>query len=259
MRSRSFWTAIGFAALVLWAARATAADDAKKTAKPIRVLLTVGGHDYEQEPFHAMFDKLPGVVVKRIDIRTQADVLKPGLEKDVDVLVMYDMCPGITRPQQENFAKLLAGGIGVVSLHHNIAAHPDWAEWPKIIGAKYFLKPQQFQGKEWQTSLWDHDQDVNVHVADTNHWITRGLKDFQIHDETYKGYWVTPEAKVLLTTDHPKGNREIAWVTQYGKSPVFFLQLGHDNQAWKNPVYPELLRRGIRWANWVNQRNKAKQ
>jgi type 1 glutamine amidotransferase len=29
---------------------------------------------------------------------------------------------------------------------------------------------------------------------------------------------------------------------------VFFLMLGHDSKAWKNPNYPEILSRGIRWA-----------
>ena len=258
MRRTTVCAAFGLAA-ALWcgATMAVGADAEKKAArKPIRVLLTVGGHDYEQAPFHAMFEKLPGVVCKRIDIRTEADVLKPGLEKDVDVLVMYDMCPGLSPKQQENFAKLLSQGIGVVALHHNIGGHADWTEWPKVIGGKFFLKPQDYAGKSWKNSPWDHDQDLNVTVADKNHPITKGLKDFQIHDETYGGYWVSPDAHVLLTTDHPKNNKEVAWVTKYGKSPVFYLQLGHDNQAWKNPAYPELLKRGIRWANRANKRGQ---
>jgi type 1 glutamine amidotransferase len=59
---------------------------------------------------------------------------------------------------------------------------------------------------------------------------------------------VAPDVKVLLTTDHPKNDPKIAWVKEYGKSRVFFLMLGHDSKAWKNPNYPEILSRGIRWA-----------
>jgi len=53
---------------------------------------------------------------------------------------------------------------------------------------------------------------------------------------------------VLLTTDFPTSDPEIAWVTQYGKSPVFYLLLGHDSKAWTNPNYPKLLLNGISWA-----------
>ena len=94
---------------------------------------------------------------------------------------------------------------------------------------------------------YDHDQDVEVHIADTDHPITRGLKDFQIHDETYKYYDTDPAARVLLTTDHPKSDPELAWVKQYGNSRVVYLQLGHDHLAYENPSYRTLVARSIRW------------
>ena len=53
---------------------------------------------------------------------------------------------------------------------------------------------------------------------------------------------------MLLKTDHPKNNPELAWVTQYGKSPVFYLMLGHDSKAWANPNYKQLVLNGILWA-----------
>ncbi len=51
--------------------------------------------------------------------------------------------------------------------------------------------------------------DFQVQIADADHPITRGLKDFQIHDETYKNYDTDPAARVLLTTEHPKSDREL--------------------------------------------------
>jgi uncharacterized protein len=136
----------------------------------------------------------------------------------------------------------------VVSLHHNIAAHPDWPEFTKIRGGRYFLKPQEWAGKQYARSAWKEGEQIHVTVADKDHPITRGLSDFTIHDETYNGYYVEPGARVLLTTDHPKNERTIAWISPYGKSRVFYLQLGHDSKAWSNPAYVEILSRGIRWA-----------
>lgn len=214
----------------------------------IRVLLTVGGHDYEQEPFYAVFKAMPDVTFKIARMPQDADMLKPGLEKEFDVLVMYDMCPGISPDQQKAFVDLLNRGIGVVALHHNMGAHRTWPEYRKVIGGKFFTEEAQFEGKKHGLSGWEHDQDMAIAVADSDHPITRGLKDFQIHDETYNNYWVDPAAKVLLTTNHPKNDRSIAWVTHYGKSPVFYLMLGHDGNAYANPSYRELVHRGIRWA-----------
>jgi type 1 glutamine amidotransferase len=85
-------------------------------------------------------------------------------------------------------------------------------------------------------------------VADKKHPITKGLASFTIHDEAYGGYYVAPSSHVLMTTDNPKCTREIAWTTQYGKSRVCYLIFGHDNQAWVNPNYKEVLLRAIRWA-----------
>ena len=244
---KRFTAFVVFVAAVLWTAMPVRAVDAGNEGK-VRVLLTVGGHPYEEEPFYAMFKSMPGVTYTLAHMPKDAGLLKPGLQKQYDVLVMYDMVGGISPDQQKAFVALLNEGIGVVALHHNMGAHPNWSEFPKIIGGKFFLKDMDFEGKSYKTSLWDHDQDIDVTVADPDHPITKGIKNFQIHDEVYKGFWTAPNAHVLLKTDHPKNNPELAWVTQYGKSPVFYLMLGHDSKAWANPNYKQLVLNGILWA-----------
>jgi hypothetical protein len=74
------------------------------------------------------------------------------------------------------------------------------------------------------------------------------MKPFEIHDEAYAGFETDPEATVLLTTNHPKSGKEIAWVKTYGNSRVLYLQLGHDHFAYENPDYARLVARGIRWS-----------
>jgi len=213
----------------------------------IRVLLTFGGHGFQQEPFFAMFDAMPGIKYTKAPLPQSADLLKPGLEKEYDAIVMYDMVGKITPKQQKNFVALLNTGIGVVSLHHNLGAHRDWDEFRKIIGGKFVFAPCEIDGKKNPKSGWSHGEDMKITVADKDHPITLGLKDFEIHDETYNNYYTSPDVKVLLTTDHPKNDPELAWVKQYGKSRVFYLMLGHDNMAWKHPAYPKIIARGIRW------------
>jgi type 1 glutamine amidotransferase len=217
--------------------------------REIRVLLTTGGHDFEQKQFFEMFDNLPGIKCTRVTLPLSAGLLKPGLEKEYDVIVMYDMVTAISAEQRKAFVELLRTGIGVVALHHNLGAHRDWDEYPSIIGGKYLHKPWKRGDKEFGTSTYEHGQDLDVKVADKQHPIALGITDFQIHDETYQHYYTSTDAHVLLTTDHPKSDHSIAWVTRYENSPVFYLLLGHDAKAWQNPVYPKLLLNGIHWAS----------
>lgn len=229
----------------LTAAASEAAEDA---AGPIRILLTYGGHGFEETPFFAMFDALPGVQTTKAPLPEKADLLRPGLEKQCDVIVMYDMVAGISPAQQQAMLELLKRGIGIVSLHHNLGAHRDWDEFTKIIGGKFVLKPRELDGQAYPVSTWSHGEDLKVTIADRQHPITQGLEDFQIHDETYGGYYTAAGVHVLLKTDHPKNDPELAWTTQYANSRVFYLMLGHDHLAWQNPAYTRLLQQGIRWA-----------
>jgi uncharacterized protein len=196
-----------------------------------------------------MWDALPGVQWTKAELPKQADLLKPGLEKQYDVIAMYDMCPGISAEQQQAFTELLKKGIGVVSMHHNMGGHQKWDEFRKIIGGKFCASDCTIEGQPYKTSTWDHDQELKVAVVDKDHPITKGIEEFVIHDETYGGYWVSPQSKILLKTDHPKNAPgAIAWTTKYGNSPVVDLQHGPDSQAWKNPNYSKLLLQSIHWA-----------
>lgn len=234
---------------VLFGAVAAPAEAKQPAAKgKIRVLVTTGGHGFEKEPFYAMFDHMPKVAYTKAELPKAAHLLKPGLEKHYDVVVMYDMVRGIPPKQQKAFVELLKRGIGLVSLHHNMGAHRDWDEFRRIIGGKFVFGPCAIDGKKYPKSGWEHGQDIQVTVADRKHPITRGLEDFQIHDETYNHYYTAPDVRVLLTTDHPKNDPELAWVKRYGKSQVFYLMLGHDHHAYGNPNYRQIVARGIRWA-----------
>lgn len=224
---------------------ATAASSS--AAEPLRVLLTYGGHGFEEGPFFAMFDGLEGIRYTKAPLPESADLLKPGLEKQYDAIVMYDMAAGFTAEQQKAFVALLNTGIGVVSLHHNLGAHRTWDEFTRIIGGRYVFQEVTLEGREYRPSTYSHGENLKVTVADPQHPITQGLQEFEIHDETYGGYYTASDVHVLLKTDHPKNDPELAWTKTYGKSRVFYLMLGHDRHAWQHPAYPQLLQQGIRW------------
>jgi len=220
---------------------------AQDNEKKLRLLIVTGGHGFEEAKFFKMFDDLKGVEYKKASYPQAAEMLKPGLEKECDVIVMYDMVKSITPEQQKAFVELLNNGIGLVLLHHNLAAHADWPEFLKIRGGKFFFKPETVDGKEYK-STYAENQEVKVTVADKDHPITKGLQDFTIHDEIYGNCYVSPSVHVLLKTDHSNSCPDLAWVHNYGKSRVFYLMSGHDSKAWENPNFAGILLRGICWS-----------
>ncbi len=246
--TRSAITALLVPTLLLVGITATGA--AEPTGAPkldegkVRILIITGGHAFEEPQFFGMFESIPDVVVTKATLPAAAELLKPSLAEECDVVVFYDMwVAGFSPAQQKAFVALLEQGIGVVALHHTLAAHQDWPEYQKIIGGKYFTQPRKGDGGDLPGSTYQHDVDMKISIADSEHPITQGMKPFEIHDEAYAGYEKDPQATVLLTTDHPKSDREVAWVKNYGNSRVFYLQLGHDHFAYENPQYKELVAR----------------
>jgi type 1 glutamine amidotransferase len=240
--------ALALAAVALaavFAVPAARAEDAP--AKKIRVLLLTGGHDFEVKPFYEMWDSFTGIAYTKATMPKDAGLLKPGLEKEYDVVVTYDMSPDISADQRKAFVELLNTGIGYMPMHHALGGHKGWEDYRTIIGGKYVFKPFEVDGKKIPVSGYHHDQDMKVTVADKDHPITKGVADFQIHDETYSQCYVDPSVKVLLTTDHPKCTPQVGWTTKSGKSPVFYYMLGHDSKAWVCPEYRKILVNGIQW------------
>jgi type 1 glutamine amidotransferase len=136
---------------------------------------------------------------------------------------------------EEPIAQLGANGRGIFVLHHAILAFPQWPVWSKICG----IADRSFD--------FFHGQTVPVEIAHAEHPITRGLDPWVQADETYAMRDAGPDSEVLLTTDHPKSMRTLAWTRRYEQSRVFCLELGHDDGAFSDPHFRIIVARGIRW------------
>jgi len=213
----------------------------------IRVLLVSGGHDFETNQLYQMFQANPEITFEAVVHPRAHRKLRPESARDFDVLVLYDMWQNATDEAKADLVAFLKSGKGLVSLHHSIANYQKWPEWNRIVGGRYYLEKTMVDGVEKPQSIWKHDVKFRVHVADPNHPVTRGVKDFEIRDETYGLFDTGPESHVLLTTDEPTSAKNIAWAKTYGPARVVYLQLGHDHFAYENPSYSRLVRQAIRW------------
>lgn len=241
------WLVRSIAGLLLWAVACLPGPLAAAGPAPVRVLLITGGHDFEREPFFKVFQDNPGITFEAVEHPQAQARWKADAARQYDVIVLYDMWQPITDEAKADFLARLKEGKGLVALHHCLASYQDWPAYAEIIGGKYRLAKTVVNGVEKPGSTYRHDVDFTVRIADPRHPVTRGLKDFAIHDETYGGFDVSPRSHVLLTTDAPTSGPAIGWAKTYGKARVVYLQLGHDHQAYENSNYRKLVAQAIRW------------
>lgn len=238
---------IAFALLTLFGQQALVAQEAQ--APPVRIVITTGGHGFDADGFFGMFRAMPGVSFEVLELPRQAELLGPALRQKADCLVLYDMVGELPGQARQQFVDLLKQGIGVVALHHNLGAHRTWDDYRHIVGGKFVFEKCVLDGQTYEPTPWKHGQRLKIQVANPDHPITRGLSDFEIEDETYGRFYTAPNIQVLLRTDHPENNPIVAWTTEFGKSRIVYIQLGHDRGAYDNPSYRTLVHRAILWTS----------
>ena len=236
------------AALVLAVGTTWAAEGAAPAAKKINVVLITGGHGFEEKPFLAVFEAMPGIAFSHVALKAGGELFEDTSQFPYDVIVLYNMTQKISEKQQKNFIGLLEKGVGLVATHHCLGAWQDWPQYRKIIGGKYYLKAVEEDGAKRAASTYKHGVDIKVRVEDAQHPITQGVSDFTIHDEAYKGYSVDPKAHVILTSDDPVVEKAVGWTGTYGKARTCYLLLGHDSKAYASKEYQRLVSQAIQWA-----------
>lgn len=240
-----FWTASGI--VPVWAAQQAANEPS--AAKSIEAVLVTGGHDFDENAVLPFFKGLEGVHVTHAPQRDDSELFEDVADWRYDVIVFYNMGTRISPEREKNLLGLLDKGTGVVVLHHAMADYPDWAEFETIAGVRYLLKPREQDGTAIPGSTYQHDRDFKVHVADPEHPVTKGVADFEVHDETYKGCVFAPDNKPLLTTEDETSDLTIGWARKYKNSKVCVIQVGHGPQVFGQEPYRRLLTQAIRFCS----------
>lgn len=223
-------------------------EGAATSSEKIRILLVTGGHDFEQEPFFALFKAFEGIELETAEQKETSEAYDRDLSK-YDVLVLYDMVQKITDAQKKNLLKFLDSGKGLVVLHHALGSYQDWPDYKKIVGGKFYTAEREEDGVKHPVSGYTHDVKVRVNLADRRHPVVQGLSAFDIMDEVYSKYYVSPDVTPVLTVDHPLSGKVIGWTHLWGKAPVAYILLGHGASAFKDPDYRKLVSNAIAWAS----------
>lgn len=229
-------------------AKADAGEPAP-SAEKLRVAIVTGGHPFNEPEFFKLFQGHDDITYEHLPQKTGGEVFEDIDKWPYDVIVLFNFNQQITPKQQQNFVTLLDRGVGQVILHHANDAYLNWPLYSDISGVESHFTPWVLNGTRMPAS--DYSRGVvkfRIQVADSNHPITRGLRDYDFDDETYCHRMFSPENHILLTTDEPSSDQPLCWVrTFHDKARVFYIQSGHDERAYQNLNYRTIVTRAIQW------------
>ncbi|WP_218280166.1 ThuA domain-containing protein [Verrucomicrobium spinosum] len=122
------------------------------------------------------------------------------------------------------------------STHSYRAAKTD--EWRKALG---------------QTSMsHEKNRDLLVKTVNAEHPVMQGFPKEWLNkaDELYKNekLWENFVPLAQAYGEETKKDHAVIWVNTYGKGKVFGTTLGHGNATMEDPVFLDLVARGLLWA-----------
>jgi uncharacterized protein len=254
---------------------------------PKRLLAVARGHPYERDAFASLLQGLDEFDACHVEQPAAQRLLGPQAAADYDAIVCYDM-PGIdftaaARPRLitpdpdfvRDYRAMLETGVGMVFMHHAIAAWPAWPDYAEIVGGRFHYRPAALRGAQWPDSGYRHQVTHSVSKV-TSHPVTVGIPEhFEMTDELYLCPTFEEDVVPLLRSDydfqdenfyssakavagdmfsradwhHPSGSNLVGWVKRWGNSPVVYLQGGDDATAMANEHFRRLVHNAIRWVS----------
>lgn len=146
---------IGAVAMIAFAAVRLEAD-------PVRVLLLTGGHPYDYDEFHAMFDQMDDIAVTHVELEDHAEVFEDIGGWQYDTIVFYNMTHELSDRRLENLFTLTEWGVGLVPLHHGTLSWTPQPRVKEIFGVQFpDVGPFGFHLNQTFTyEIIDHDHPV---------------------------------------------------------------------------------------------------
>ncbi|MEI6537692.1 MAG: ThuA domain-containing protein [Verrucomicrobiaceae bacterium] len=222
--------------------------------KPLRVLMVTGGccHDYGQQKlilaegisaranveFTVVHEEGRDKADKthKVSIYEKADWAK-GFD-----CVLHNECFGAVEDVAfvERIARAHFDGVPAVMLHCSTHSYrmAGTDEWRKCVGQKSMSHEKR--------------RDLLVKNLKPEHPVMKGFPAEWLDksDELYKNEVLFEHFVPLASAwgEETRKDHSLVWVNTYGKARVFGTTMGHENATMSDPVYLDLVTRGLLWA-----------
>ena len=225
---------------LLAAASATLAGGASS----VRLLVVTGGHEFHESFWDMFKDRMEWKMEHHThEPADTCSVYDRPIARDFDVVLLYDMPRNITETQQQHFLALFERGVGVVILHHALAALQQWDTFDQITGLR--MREKGEGGLPPYT--YKHDVDFELQRVDIKHPVLAGVPSFSVFDETYGRVYYHPDIQPLMVTNHPTSIPVVDWTRTYKNSRLVMIQPGHGLGVFGNQEFRRLVANSIQW------------
>ena len=154
--------------------------------------------------------------------------------KQFDIIIQYTTGMQLTKEQEKGLCDFIQNGGGYVGIHSASDSFKNADRYWEMLGGRF---AGHGGGK------------FTVYIYDRDHPITKGMRDFEIQDETYShNYHRNAQMRSLTRMNRGKERQSMSWVSSYGKGRVFYTGNGHGREAWTNPHFQRLVVRAAYWA-----------
>lgn len=228
-----------------------AAEKKSSKDRPLRALLITGGccHNY---PFQSR--QLTNAVSRLVPVEwtvvleggtgTKAEIplySNTNWAKGYDVVV-HNECFADTADHDYIRRITAAHKAGVPAVVIHCAMHTyratDIDDWREFLGVT--------------SRRHDHQSHYPVVVTEPGHPAMKGVPEGWTTrmDELYVIEKVWPGAKALATSRSERDGRDypVVWTNRYGKTRVFGTTYGHSDDTFCDPVFLNMVSRGVLWA-----------
>ena len=154
--------------------------------------------------------------------------------KQFDIIIQYTTGMQLAKEQEKGLCDFIQNGGGYVGIHSASDSFKNADRYWEMLGGRF---AGHGGGK------------YTVYIYDRDHPITKGMRDFEIQDETYShNYHRNAQMRSLTRMNRGNERQSMSWVSSYGKGRVFYTGNGHGREAWTNPHFQRLVVRAAYWS-----------
>jgi uncharacterized protein len=238
--------------LVLLLYGSASGQPAADGTRSIRALFVTGGGFHD---FAAQGTIVPPGIAERIDIEwtidhTAGKSTEALIDRHKDTawtrafdVVVYNM--SFSHVVDVDWIERLArahhdSGVHAVVLHGAVHSYrrSDTRAWAELMGA--------FSMRH------DRQRPLTIEVIAPDHPVMRGFPDKwkTIDEELYEieRAWPTMMPLAQAYSVESEKHHPVIWTNTHGKARVFVTSMGHNNEMMADPVYLDLVTRGLLWA-----------
>jgi uncharacterized protein len=145
-------------------------------------------------------------------------------------LVIYIHHKKISQSALAALDSFVAKGGGILAIHSATASFKETMHYFEILGGRFI----------------GHGAIENIEIKHRRSEIFGQIGNLVVRDELYL-HDLQPGIAVHFTAKHAGQDVPVVWTYRYGKGKVCYAVPGHTTATMRNPIYQQILQRGLSW------------